>query len=205
MKKLLKRIMALSLCACMMMGAASPASAAEPRAGDVVMHSKFVGVPLMIESYEDDGQFLNIYANNLAELQASSSKNVTTWPEDSSDVLQKWRITLLSNGWYRIDNAIANTYSLDFYWGSGENYHNCQVYNYPSTSTSYDDFAVTFRNENPIVGINGYEYGIVKVRSTESTTYAMTITDEIKLSGYNVKWIIAPQDDNSQIWTLHIL
>ena len=31
MKKLLKRIMALSLCACMMMGAASPVSAAEPR------------------------------------------------------------------------------------------------------------------------------------------------------------------------------
>ncbi len=206
MRKLVGSLVALALSFGLLLSIASPAMArsdpVRPIKGDMDM-SDYLNCVLSFESVEKSGQYLNILKENLENVV--NYTNVTSWTYDRNDALQKWRIYeapgMEEYNYYRICNSTTTEWALDFYWGSGENYHNADVYWYPMDSVSYDDYAVVFRDENLIDGVGG-KYGIVKIRSEEpGMNYALTITDTPVLStGYDVRWIVAPQDDDSQIW-----
>ena len=200
----MKKILSMALTLAIVLSTVISASAYEvqPISGNVDIPSNYINQPLLIHSKADNksGHSLNILANSQAQI--ANNKNVTTWPTVKSDTLQQWKILKVdgTDKYYRIANTLNTTYSLDYYWGSS-NYQNCQIYSYPLNSKSFDDYAVTFRNEAGF-----YTYGIVKVSSDSSTEYALTVTNNVVAgSGYDVRWISAPQSGNIQIWKLERL
>lgn len=95
MKKLLKRIMALSLCACMMMGAASPASAAniQPR----YTANSFANWTLFVAE-DTEGPVMNVYTWDT--VNNADGNKVTTYRCAPGDPAQEFAVK-----WHPEDGA----------------------------------------------------------------------------------------------------
>ena len=175
MKKLLKRIMALSLCACMMMGAASPASAAEPR---LINFSNYSGKTIRVVSYDDPTQELNV----LTSSSPYNNCDVTLWPVAQADALHNFVVYSENGGFYSLRCAVNPNYAVELYYGNNNKY-NCDVYN-TTRGSAY------IANEDYFMSVStlGNCYIFYSLYDDGNGSYSMTVNGTANYGADDVRW-----------------
>ena len=179
MKKLLKRIMALSLCACMMMGAASTASAAQ---SESLLNSG------MFKQYNTN-HYINVYATTPSNIV--NGTRVTTWNVMDPSGCQSFSVYNETDGtlsYHTMKIARATSYVLsknrqtgyiEMYTKGGDN--------------PYTDYGLTV---NPLYGNNSsirfysgnYYLGTSNVQYTWGNEYGYRLNYKSGVAGGNDFW-----------------
>ena len=203
MKKLLKRIMALSLCACMMMGAASTASAANISVSNPTAEN---GIELMsiTPGYSHrvtingsyGTHYLNMYATSSSNVQ--SGTDVTTWDTMASDGTQFWEFNLYNSreNTYTIKPQNHSDLVLNVYRDSS---YNCNVY--ALSGNNPDDYVIKVTNTSGKYTLLLPNRGWYMTETTELPVYYNNVAH-----GYQVRWRTSRDGlDNAatQLWNIY--
>lgn len=188
MKKLLKRIMALSLCACMMMGAASPASAAAFENTSTRAASQKINISRF------DNACMNVYGNNTI----SNNRNVCIYTNDGT-AAQRWEFENIGGQVNYVKSALNTRYALNVDRRSGQNW-NCTVYelsgNEPDASITVNKHWATGEfYDTAEFTLTNYPDMLLKA-DVEATRYSDTA---------NIHWISmsASTDDDINLFRYH--
>lgn len=191
-KKLLKNVLALSLCVCAIAAMSVSADTVETQAVESRAFNPNRAVIITSLDTTNGTQVLNAYTSSTAV----ANTNVTTWQSDGSNT-QRWLLVKRSSdSYYIVKSATNQSVALNVVNYPSNN--NCNLYTYDNNEQKQIDCKIKIVNEN----ILGNKYGFVMV---EYTTACMTKTAEY-LSvggqyGYNVRWTVA-QDLPTQYWSI---
>ena len=191
-KKLLKNVLALSLCVCAIAAMSVSADTVETQ---VVESSAFdPNRAVIITSLDTTNgtQVLNAYTSS----KAIVNTNVTTWQSDGSNT-QRWNLVKRSSDdYYLIKSATNPDVALNVVNYPSNN--NCNCYIYDKNEKKQIDCKIKIVKESLL----GNKYGFVMI---EYTTACMTKTAEYLTAGgqygYNVRWTVA-QDLPTQYWSI---
>ena len=161
MKKILKRIMALSLCACMMMGAASTASAASYNTLGSNQVSFDTQLGHYFHVYGNNNRYLNMYTSGTP----TNGTKVTTWSRIENDPTQAWDIGYLADGSFIIVVNNNRNLAIDF----NRNTPDVQLYSW--VGDYYDDVVMGqgLGPNEPIKLVNRNSY--LNVTNTNTAVY----------------------------------
>lgn len=191
-KKLLKNVLALSLCVCAIVAMSVSADTVETQAVESRAFNPNRAVIITSLDTTNGTQVLNAYTSSIAV----ANTNVTTWQSDGSNT-QRWLLVRRSSdGYYVVKSATNQSVALNVVNYPSNN--NCNLYTYDNNEQKQIDCKIKIVNEN----ILGNKYGFVMV---EYTTACMTKTAEYLTAGgqygYNVRWTVA-QDLPTQYWSI---
>lgn len=191
-KKLLKNVLALSLCVCAIVAMSVSADTVEIQAVESRAFNPNRAVIITSLDTTNGTQVLNAYTSSIAV----ANTNVTTWQSDGSNT-QRWLLVRRSSdGYYVVKSATNQSVALNVVNYPSNN--NCNLYTYDNNEQKQIDCKIKIVNEN----ILGNKYGFVMV---EYTTACMTKTAEYLTAGgqygYNVRWTVA-QDLPTQYWSI---
>lgn len=176
-KKLLKRALTLSLCACMMVGMATVASAAQ---------NQVTTVPLL--NRVGTQGYLNVYGNNTI----ANNSNVCMWQSDGSNS-QSWRFDGTPGGDRVVRNMLNSSYCLNPDRRSGQNW-NSIVYQY--SGNEYD----SVMRADPYYA---YEYAIGEVISLKNWANFYLKADGYT-NNSNVHFVYISSDNIRSQWTNYL-
>lgn len=178
MKKLLKRIMALSLCVCMITAFTLNASAATDFASNQ---------DISLAPYTS--ACINVYGNDTIE----NNRNVCIWTEDGTTA-QKWKYQTESNGYGCIKSLLNTRYALNVDRRSSMNW-NCDVYEYSGNEA---DASI-----QPYYYLNMYQYDgyTLKLVNWDKYLYA-----DSQYNNANIHWVDESVCEGSPyyVWDINV-
>lgn len=191
-KKLLKNVLALSLCVCAIAGMSVSASAAEARVDD--FGRNYSGRTVRVVSYSDPTQELNV----LTSSSVSNNKNVTTWPVSQADEYHNFVVYREGNTKYSLRVSKSPNYAVELYYGSS-NMYNCDVYdvNAGSKYIKPEDYQLSASTLDSY-----YKFYVAK------NGYALTTGSNMTVAGTSIKdvrWASGSLNDNKQYWTITMI
>ena len=190
-EKLLKNVLALSLCVCAIAAMSVSASAAEMR---VAGFGGYAGRTVRVVSYSDPTQELNV----LTSSGVSNNKNVTTWPVSQADEYHNFVVYHEGDTKYSFRVSKSPNYAVELYYGSS-NMNNCDIYD-TTAGIKYikpEDYQFSASTLNSY-----YRFYIAK------NNYALTTGSNMTIAGTSIKdvrWAPGSLNDNNQCWTITVI
>ena len=152
-KKLLKNVLALSLCVCAIVAMSVSADTVETQAVESRAFNPNRAVIITSLDTTNGTQVLNAYTSSIAV----ANTNVTTWQSDGSNT-QRWLLVRRSSdGYYVVKSATNQSVALNVVNYPSNN--NCNLYTYDNNEQKQIDCKIKIVNEN----ILGNKYGFVMV------------------------------------------
>ena len=190
-EKLLKNVLALSLCVCAIAAMSVSASAAEMR---VAGFGGYAGRTVRVVSYSDPTQELNVLTSN----SVSNNKNVTTWPVSQADEYHNFVVYREGDTKYSLRVSKSPNYAVELYYGSS-NMYNCDVYdvNAGSKYIKPEDYQLSVSALNSY-----YKFYVAKNNYALATGSNMTVAGT---SINDVRWTSGSLNDNNQCWTITVI